>query len=316
MKTTNEGQARQLAHGNRGLCSVGQLRVSMLLLILLATCTIVGTAHAQTVIGSSGAGWQTWTLGDNNTILSDLNDNGAPYWDVAWEVFSNTYGGTPADKNAGFCMTSTGDCQGLGSGALAPGALPFWGQPYISASDTGGARDNTVYFRSTGGRLRATLYLNFSANPTEINEFGWFETNATGASIGNRHILFQGSGEPTGSLTPDPVGKTVTFSPTRYFGYYYSDVSEPACPDGTDQPCADPNAILHGCYANTLFNLNDARCTEAGGNQGDHDLVVFKDGGSSLHPNYWVVGEDPTDCANQDGDCNLTIVKVVPVLSN
>jgi len=34
-------------------------------------------------------------------------------------------------------------------------------------------------------------------------------------------------------------------------------------------------------------HLNDARCTEAGGNQGDHDLVVFKDGGSSSHPNYW-----------------------------
>jgi hypothetical protein len=54
----------------------------------------------------------------------------------------------------------------------------------------------------------------------------------------------------------------------------------------------------------------------SGGNQGDHDFVVFKDGGTALHPNYWIVGEDPTDCTNNDGACNLTIVKVVPVLSN
>jgi len=287
----------------------------------IAAALICGTSYGQTVIGSSGAGWQTWTIGDNNTIPSDLNDNSAPYWDVTWETFSNTYGGTPADKNAGFCLTSTGDCQGLGSAASAPGALPFWGTPYDSVNDTGGSRDNTVYFRSTGGRLRATLYLNFSANPTEINEFGWFETNASGSAVGTRHILFQGSGEPTGSLTPDPVGKSVTFTPTRYFGYYYSDVSEPACPDGSnpdnsDPPCGNASLPLHSCYAYTLFNLKDGKCTESGGNQGDHDFVVFKDGGTALHPNYWIVGEDPTDCTNNDGDCNLTIVKVVPVLSN
>lgn len=292
-------------------------RTTVLLLAATAAVLICGTSSAQTVIGSSGAGWQTWTLGDNNTIPSDLNDNSAPYWDVTWETFSNTYGGTPADKNAGFCLTSTGDCQGLGSGAWAPGTLPFWGTPYDSVNDTGGARDNTVYFRSPGGRLRATLYLNFSANPTEINEFGWFETNSGGSMIGTRHKLFQGSGEPTGSLTPDPVGKSVTFTPTRYFGYYYSDVSEPACPDGSnpdasDPPCGDATLPLHGCYTYTLFNLNDGKCTESGGNQGDHDFAVFKDGGTALRPNYWIVGEDPTDCTNQDGDCNLTIVKVVP----
>lgn len=296
-------------------------RKTVFLLTAIAAVLICGTSSAQTVVGSAGSGWQTWTLGDNNTIPSDLNDNSAPYWDVTWETFSNTYGGTPADKNAGFCLTSTGDCQGLGSGASAPGALPFWGTPYNSATDTGGARDNTVFFRSSGGRLRATLFLNFSANPTEINEFGWFETNSTGTVIGNRHMLFQGSGEPTGSLTPDPVGKSVVFTPTRYFGYYYSDVSEPACPDGSDAnnldpPCGNASLPLHGCYAYTLFNLNDAKCTESGGNQGDHDFIVFKDGSTSLHPNFWIVGEDPTDCTDQDGDCNLTIVKVVPVLSN
>jgi len=115
-------------------------RTTLFLQAAIAAVLLCGTSYGQTVIGSSGNGWQTWTLGGNNTIPSDLNDNNAPYWDVTWETFSNTYGGTPADKNAGFCLTSTGDCQGLGSGAAAPGALPFWGTPYDSANDTGGSR--------------------------------------------------------------------------------------------------------------------------------------------------------------------------------
>jgi len=201
-------------------------------------------------------------------------------------------------------MTSTGDCQGIGSALFAPGALPFWGMPYDSVHDTGGARDNTVYFHNTVGALVATLFLNASANPAEINEFGWFETNATGSVVGNRHKLFQGTGEPPGSLTPDPVGKTVIFTPTTYFGYYYSDVSEPT-PDTGPQ---------HGCYAYTLFNFDEPRCTEASGGQGGHDFVVFITNPAASRTAYWIVGEDPAECPNQDGDCDLTMVRVAPLI--
>jgi hypothetical protein len=277
-------------------------RTSLTLLIAITLVMVCVTASGQTIIGSSGAGWQTWNP------AADLNNSGAPYWDVIWGASGGGYAeGSPAEKNAGFCLTSTGDCQGIGSALAAPGPLPFWSMPYDSVNDSGGVRDNTVYFRSNGGQLKATLYLNNSANPSEINEFGWFETNSTGTVIGNRHKLFQGSGEPPGTLTPDPVGKTVSFTPTRYFGFYYSDVSEPACPDGTSGPCSGP---YHGCYAYTLFNLNDARCTETGGFQGDHDFIVFQQ--PYTDPIYWVVGEDPVDCIDQDGDCNLTMVKVRP----
>ena len=212
-------------------------------------------------------------------------------------------------------MTSTGDCVGIGSGAFAPGALPFWAMPYDPVGDTGGARDNTVYFRSTGGPMVATLYLNATANPNEVNDFGWFATNSTGTIVGTRHKLFSGTGV-TKDQIPTPTGTTVTFTPTTYFGFYYSDVSEPACPDGTDPyitdiQCGNPALPLHGCYAYSLFNLNDAKCVEATGNQGDHDFVVFLQN-SKLGPAYWIAGEDPADCANQDGDCNLTVVKVTP----
>ena len=271
-------------------------RTSLILLTALTAVAFCGTSYAQTLKGSPGAGWQTWT--PTTTVL---NDNKAPYWDVPWGA-SGSYGGNSAQKNVGFCMTSTGDCQGIGSAHFAPGALSFWGMPYNSVNDTGGARDNKVYFQSTGGKLKATLFLNASAVPTEINEFGWFETNATGTVVGTRHKLFQGSGESPNLTTPDPVGKTVIFKPTTYFGYYYSDVSEPT----------PPSPPQHGCYAYTLFNLDEPRCTDASGHQGDHDLVVFSENPGSSHTNYWIAGEDPTDCTSKDGDCNLTIVKVSP----
>jgi hypothetical protein len=299
MKARNHEIRPTLAH-NFDTGTSGRPRRGLILLVAMAVFAMCAASYSQTLIGSPGAGWQSWTAAlDVNFNGIDLNNNYAPYWDSPWGA-SGSYGGGLAEKNAGFCLTSTGDCQGLGSALLAPGAIPFWGQPYNSATDTGGARDNTMYFRSSGARLRATLFLNASANQREINEFGWFETDSTGSTIVARHKLFQGSGEPTGTLKPDPVGKSVLFTPTTYFGYYYSDVSEPT---GTPP---------HGCYAYSIFTLNEPRCTETGGGQGDHDFIVFSPDPGSFLPIYWIVGEDPTDCTNQDGDCNLTVVTITP----
>jgi hypothetical protein len=276
-------------------------RRSLILLAVLAAATICA-AHGQTLIGSPGAGWQTWSVTPNSFDQTDLNDNGAPFWDVQWAAAGSYGGGNLADKNAGFCMTSKGDCVGMGSAALAPGALSFWGMPYDSVNDTGGARDNSVYFHSNGSKLLAVLFLNASANPTEINEIGWFETNSTGAVVGTRHKLYGGTGVSQ-DQTPDPVGKVVIFTPTAYFGYYYSDVSEPV-----DATATVPE---HGCYAYTLFNLDEPRCLEDSGGQGDHDFVVFSGNAkTSSNPTYWIAGEDPADCVNEDGDCNLTIMSV------
>jgi len=197
-------------------------------------------------------------------------------------------------------MTSNGDCQGIGSALFAPGPIPFWAKYYNAATDVGGAIDPKMFFKSNsyGASYRATLYLNTATNTTEINEFGWFETNSTGTVKGPRHVLFQGSGNPPGSLTPDPVGKTVTFQPTQYFGYYYQDVSDP-----------QSFSPYSGCLAYTIFGFNDSDCTAAG--QGDHVFAIFTQN-PDLDPIYWIAGQDPSMC-NFDGDCNLTIVKVQPV---
>jgi hypothetical protein len=160
--------------------------------------------------------------------------------------------------------------------------------PFDAVHDTGGAFDPKVYFRHSHAShtLRATLEIQLTTVPGEVNEIGWFETDSSGSVVKARHLLFRGAGVPPGSATPDPVGKTVTFKPTQYFGYYFSDVSE------------------GGCLAYTLSSFNDApACT-------DHNFVVFATNPGARRSTYWIAAEDPPGCA--DGDCNLTLVKVAP----
>ena len=284
-------------------------RTSLILLIALAVWAISGTSYAQTLIGSPGAGWQTWSTTNGAQpqlgTLGDLNSNGAPYWDVPFLAFGQ-YNGSPANKSVGWCLTSNGDCQGIDSKLFAPGTLPFWSMPYDPVADDPngpkpGALDPKVYFKSDSygtTSYRATLHLNTATNTREINEFGWFETDSTGSIHGAHHVIFNGSGFPPGSRKPDPVGKTVTFAPTQYFGYYYNDVS-------------DPQTNTSGCSAFTIFAFNDSDCTAASG-QGDHVFAIFVQ--PSSDPRYWIAGQDPSFC-NFDGDCNLTIVKVTPVVT-
>jgi hypothetical protein len=299
-------------------------RTSLILLIAIAAVAMCGITYAQSIIGSPGNGWQTWNLAvdpNDNYHYIDLNSNGAPYWDVPLLTFGDSQsgenfplnvppyfaqtGGNYANKSVGWCLTSTGDCHGIGSALVAPGPIPFWGGPYSSATDTGGAMDPKVYFQTNASpeSFQATLYLNTTTNTNEINEFGWFETDATGSVNGTRHVLFQGSGNPPGTNTPDPEGKIVTFAPTQYFGFYFQDVSDPE----TFSP-------YEGCLAYTIFAFNDPDCTAAGtsaygSGQGDHVFAIFLQQVPHRAPIYWVAGQDPSTC-NADGDCNLTIVKV------
>lgn len=312
MKTTDNKGRTILRGPAESIAGKGKaVRPETILILLVAIAVCATGASAQTLIGSTGAGWQTWSTTNgaqpNLGSLGDLNSNGAPYWDVPFLAFGN-YSGTPAAKSIGWCMTSNGDCQGIGSKLFAPGALPFWGMPYDATADnpTGpqpGALDPTMYFKTGrygGTSYKATLYLNSATNTVEINEFGWFETNSTGTENGPRHVLFQGGGNPPGTQTPSPIGTTVTFTPTQYFGFYYQDVSDPQ----TFSP-------YEGCLAFTIFAFNDSDCTAAG--QGDHVFAIFlQQPVSNPDPTYWVAGQDPSACT-ADGDCNLTIVKVRPV---
>ena len=83
------------------------------MLIVVAAWATVGVGYGQVLIGSAGAGFQTWSLAtDANHKFIDLNSNGAPFWDVPFLAFGQ-YSGNPANKSVGWCLTSTGDCQGI-----------------------------------------------------------------------------------------------------------------------------------------------------------------------------------------------------------
>ena len=202
MKTTISNRYGRLAHCFEELCRAGRAKTPLVLLIAMAVSTTCTSSFAQSIIGSPGAGFQTWKA-------ANLNNNGAPYWDA----FTQNRLGNQTSRNIGFCLTNSGDCVGINSALSAPGAIPFWELTYNSAADTGGAQDTLVYFKSDNQGLTATLQLQLSTVDTEIN---WFETNSTGTTLGPIHRLLQGSGVPPGSSVPSPVGKKVTFKPTKF----------------------------------------------------------------------------------------------------
>jgi hypothetical protein len=270
MKTTNNNRYGRLAHRFQELRKAGQPRTRLILLIAMALSATYTTSSAQSIIGSPGAGFQTWKA-------ENLNNNGAPYWDA----FTKNQLGNKTSRNIGFCLTNSGDCVGINSALSAPGAIPFWGMTYNSAADTGGGQDNLVYFKSDNKHLRATLQLQLSTTATEINEFGWFETNSKGTTLGPIHRLFQGSGVPP---APSPVGKEVSFKPTKYFGFYFKDVSE------------------GGCAVFTIASFTtDPNCSH-------HVFAVFATKPGSKNSAFEIAGLDPPGCG--DGDCNLTLVGI------
>ena len=253
--------------------------------LLAVGCTLLSSgSQAQTVIGSASAGFQNWHA-------SNLNNNRAPFWDAPYTDFGPVSPPT-ASKNVGFCLTSTGDCQGVASALSAPGAIPFWGMPYDAGADTGGGFDPKVYLKRSGHHeLKATLYLSISSyGPTHpnpgLNEFGWFETDAAGSMIGATHLLFKGSS----SGPADKIGMTVSFTPTEYFGYYYGDTSE------------------GNCKAYTLSSFNDPGCGPEVPMGVTHNLVIFSENPSDKDAAMWIAGEDPPNC--DDGDCNLSLVRI------
>jgi hypothetical protein len=154
---------------------------------LTALIGAVSTASADSLLGTTGYGWQSWST-------AVLNENGSPYWD------SGSWDG--AKKNIGYCLTASGGCTQLGSSA--PGTIPYWGS-------AGGAADPRMFFQASGAS-NAAVQLTIAGN-AGTNKFGWFETNAAGTLIGATHQLFSGGSN----------GTSTTFSPTSYYGYYLTD---------------------------------------------------------------------------------------------
>ncbi len=158
-----------------------QKRVSRLLLLVVAGVMALSlSAGATTLVGSPGAGWQSWTT-------AHLNKDGTPYWDNPSQDGN--------DKNIGYFLSKTG---AYASHPLAPGITPdYWGY-----SD--GSADLNFHFNSP---LSQTVKLVLEvAGLANVNELGWYDV-----STGLGGVIFPGL---AGS------GSTAIFSPSTNFGLY------------------------------------------------------------------------------------------------
>jgi hypothetical protein len=277
---TNRDGSRKRG-GGLGICDPVQPKNIFSLLMAVVGWAACGACYADTIIGGPSAGFQTWTA-------ADLNNNMAPYWD-----YPTNYTFAPFNNgNVGFCLTT--GCAGQLSPGPAPGAIPFWGLSYDSATDTGGGLDPNFFFQRTSPKpLNATLEVSLATNPRETNSFGWVETDSLGNILGPLHPLFSISDTP---------GAAATFQPTQFYAYYFHDISEAGLNDSSGN-----------CLAFTVSSSNTSPCGSSGL---FHDMAAFATNPSSPLTSFWVAGLNAVaECNPSDGaDCNLTLVQVSPTI--
>src|SRR5580692_8678705 len=131
------GNAGGVGHMKGSYMNVKKVVWGNVLAVLLLLPVAV---FADTISGTAGAAFQSWA-GTN------LNQNGAPYWD-------NTSQDGP-NKNVGFFLVNAPTAPLAG----APGALPYWGNTFNSATDSGGTPDLNFTFDRTAAFSVANLEL-------------------------------------------------------------------------------------------------------------------------------------------------------------
>ena len=144
------------------------LKYSIFICLLLFYTSL---AQADTISGSAGMGWLSWST-------AALNENGVPYWDNGSSDGSQ--------KNVGYYLTNTGAFVG-GSG---PGAIPYWGNA--------GAADANFYFQNGGNDSKAVLKIEI-AGLADTNVFGWYDKGNS-----SFHPIFNGPDGAAATATFSP----------------------------------------------------------------------------------------------------------------
>jgi hypothetical protein len=155
--------------------------------LALALSVASPPAFSDTISGSGGAGFQSWAV-------TNLNENGSPYWD------NTSMDGV--NRNVGFYLTGAPTAPLPG----APGALPYWGNAFTSNTDSGGTADLNFFLQRDALSSTAVLELEV-AGRSNVNEFGWYDTS----DPTNLHALFLGA-----AVAPT----TNAFSPSAQYGFY------------------------------------------------------------------------------------------------
>jgi hypothetical protein len=167
--------------------SIKNVRRYVLFSAVALSFLLAAATFADVLVGSGTASFQNWTA-------ADLDQDGKPYWDNV---------SMDGDKqNVGYYMINAPTAPL----PLAPGALPYWGNAYNPATDSGGSADPSFYFQNTASSLTANLELEVAGN-ADINQFGWYDITQPLVL----HPIFLG---------PDSPPDTTTFSPSAHYGFY------------------------------------------------------------------------------------------------
>jgi hypothetical protein len=130
-------------------------KLAILSLAVLVVVLFAASSFADSLVGSVGAGWQSWAL-------ADLNQNGVPYWD-----------GNSADgsgKGIGYYISGNGGP----FGTTGPNAfLNYWGTSPASSSNY----DSNFYFHPNAGGQTVTLKLSITGLTGE-DTFGYYLLSA------------------------------------------------------------------------------------------------------------------------------------------
>jgi len=166
---------------------IQSLRKCISVFIIFSVFFIPTSAFADMLIGSSGSDWQNWGL-------SDLNNNGTPYWDrSSWDG---------SNKNIGHCLTSN-TC---GSYSVPPGTIPYWGM-------SNGTADPSFYFAGIPNSNDSFTLILELAGYSSSNIFGWYEIDPnTGQKTGPNNNIFSGL---------DSAGASKTISVSQYYGFFF-----------------------------------------------------------------------------------------------
>lgn len=160
--------------------------------IRFAACATVALSctsafAALSVVGSAGAGWQTFP-----GTLNNYGDPFRPYWDQRSQDGGN--------RNVGNYLNGSYDLPLPGGSAGSPNITPpWWGR--TSNTNYSATMDNAVHFNranpTTG--VGTTLKLEVAGN-SGINEIGWYDINdAAGSEVLN--TVFVGGASPVTSVT-------------------------------------------------------------------------------------------------------------------
>ena len=222
--------------------------------IFAAALILPVAAFADTISGTAGAAFQNWAV-------TNLNNNGKPYWDNVSIDGSN--------MNVGYFLTDAPTAPLAG----APGSLPYWGNTFNSVADSGGTADLNFTFQRTAASSIADLKLEVAGN-ADINELGWY--NTTDPSV--LHPIFLG---------PDSAPASDAFSPSAQYGLYLKGADGIYYTQSSLNPSGDTNHQHFAVFQESsttgaesywigIEDLSLSGLNGAEGNKGDYNDMLIR----------------------------------------